>query len=65
MLWADFFPAFWAPDEDYHFLYVDHLVTQGALPAPDKPLYTQEYGATATAISYLAYAAGPPPRALP
>ena len=59
VLWADFFPAFWAPDEDYHFLYADYLVTQKALPDPDKPLYPDEYGATADAISYNAYAAGP------
>jgi hypothetical protein len=59
VLWADFFPAFWGPDEDYHFLYADYLVTQHALPDPDKPLYPDEYGAATDSIQYEAYSAGP------
>ena len=59
VLWADFFPAFWAPDEDYHFLYVDHLANKGSLPDPDQPLYPEEYSVTADSIQYMAYAAGP------
>ena len=35
-MWAVEQPYFWAPDEDYHFLYVEHLTTQGSLPSPDE-----------------------------
>ena len=58
MLWADFVPAFWGPDEDYHFLYADYLVTRHALPDPDKPLYSVEYSATTTSIHYDEYGGG-------
>src|SRR5687767_3027175 len=59
VLWSDFFPAFWAPDEDYHFLYVDHLAMHGSLPDPAEPLFPEEYTVTTNSIQYLAYAAGP------
>jgi hypothetical protein len=59
VLWADVLPAFWAPDEDYHFLYIDHIVTQGSLPDPDKPLYPVEYSRLADAIRYNDYGGGP------
>src|ERR671922_1475956 len=58
LLWADFVPAFWGPDEDYHFRYAEHIVTQGSLPDPDKPLYPDEYSVTVDAIQYNAYGSG-------
>jgi hypothetical protein len=48
-------PPFWGPDEDYHFLYADRLVTQQALPDPDKPLYTREFLAVDEAVDYGSY----------
>jgi Dolichyl-phosphate-mannose-protein mannosyltransferase len=53
-------PAFWGPDEDYHFLYTDYLVTQNALISPDKPIYPTEYEATKRYINYDVFCCGPP-----
>jgi 4-amino-4-deoxy-L-arabinose transferase-like glycosyltransferase len=59
LLFANLVPAFWGPDEDYHFLYADHLVTQHALPDPDTPLYPVEYSVLADSIRYHDYGGGP------
>ena len=59
VLWADVMPLFYGPDEDYHFLYADFIVTQGALPDPDRPLYPDEYSVTADSMSYNSYGSGP------
>ena len=48
-------PPFWGPDEDYHFLYADYIVTQHALIDPDKPLFTREYLAIEGAVDYESY----------
>ena len=48
-------PPFWGPDEDYHFLYADHIVTQHALIDPDKPLFTREYLSIERAVDYESY----------
>jgi 4-amino-4-deoxy-L-arabinose transferase-like glycosyltransferase len=56
-MWAVMQPYFWAPDEDYHFLYVENLTTQGALPDPDKPLYPREYQLVLDAMRYDDYSA--------
>ena len=58
-MWAVEQPYFWAPDEDYHFLYVEHLTTQGSLPSPDEPLYPREYPLLIQAMKYDQYSAGP------
>jgi 4-amino-4-deoxy-L-arabinose transferase-like glycosyltransferase len=58
-IWAVTQPYFWAPDEDYHFLYVEHLTTQGALPSPDEPLYPREYRIVLQAMKYDQYSSGP------
>src|SRR3954447_23582200 len=54
-MWAMTQPDFWAPDEDYHFLYVEYLTTQKALPSPDKPLYPDEYPLVIGAMKYDEY----------
>jgi 4-amino-4-deoxy-L-arabinose transferase-like glycosyltransferase len=59
MLVAITIPHFWAPDEDYHYLYAQYLTTQHALPGPDKPMYPPEYGRATTAIDYDSYCCGP------
>ena len=48
-------PPFWGPDEDYHFLYADHLATQHALIDPDRPLYTREYEDIKRVVDYDSY----------
>src|SRR5436190_15982119 len=58
-MWAMTQPYFWAPDEDYHFLYVEYLTTQHALPSPDKPLYPDEYPMVIKAMKYDQYSSGP------
>ena len=58
VIWAVTVPAFWAPDEDYHFLYVEFLTTQHALIDPDRDLYPPEYRETAIAIDYDSYGQG-------
>jgi len=58
-MWAVTQPDFWAPDEDYHFLYVEHLTTQGSLPSPDRPLYPREYPLVLDAMRYDQYSSGP------
>jgi 4-amino-4-deoxy-L-arabinose transferase-like glycosyltransferase len=58
-MWAVTQPYFWAPDEDYHFLYVEHLTTQGELPSPDEPLYPREYRLVKQAMKYDQYSSGP------
>lgn len=59
--WAMTQPYFWAPDEDYHFLYAEYLTTQRALPSPDRPMYTREYTRVREATHHDSYAAGPRP----
>jgi 4-amino-4-deoxy-L-arabinose transferase-like glycosyltransferase len=51
-------PQFWAPDEDYHFLYAQYLTTEHALPSPDRMLYPPEYGRVTTEMNYNAYCCG-------
>ena len=58
-MWAVTQPILWAPDEDYHFLYAEHLATQRALIDPDRPMYTREYGQMRAAMQHGAYAGGP------
>lgn len=58
-MWAMTQPDFWAPDEDYHFLYVEYLTTQHALPSPNKPLYPDEYPMVTKAMKYDQYSSGP------
>jgi 4-amino-4-deoxy-L-arabinose transferase-like glycosyltransferase len=55
-------PQFWAPDEDYHYLYGQYLATQQALPSPDKPMYPPEYARVTTEMNYEAYCCGGDPR---
>jgi hypothetical protein len=59
VVWADVMPLFYGPDEDYHFLYAEYIVTQGTLPDPERPLYPDEYSITADSISYDSYGGGP------
>ena len=59
LAFAVMIPAFWAPDEDYHFLYGEHLAAQHSLIDPDKPIYPREYQKLAEVIKYDSYDSGP------
>ena len=59
VLWASIQPAFLAPDEDYHFLYINHLVIDGSVPDLHKGNDSQEYEATVSLSNQGLYLAGP------
>jgi hypothetical protein len=59
LVWSVTVPSFWGSDEDYHFLYIESLTTQGQLPSPDRPLYPPEYGAVAEITLYDSFGSGP------
>jgi hypothetical protein len=42
VVWASVQPAFFAPDEDYHWLYINYLVYEGTVPDLSKPFSTLE-----------------------
>jgi 4-amino-4-deoxy-L-arabinose transferase-like glycosyltransferase len=57
--WASSQPGWLAPDEDYHWLYTEYVVTQHAFPRLGKPFYTSELYGSAVAIGQgLHYANG-------
>lgn len=58
-MWSATTPSFWGPDEDYHFMYVDHVATTGTIIDPDKPLYSSEYVHTVNQTQFNAYGVGP------
>lgn len=58
-LWAATTPSFWGPDEDYHFMYVDHVAQKGTIIDPDDPLYSDEYIETTNRTQFNAYGNGP------
>ena len=59
VVWSNTFPAFFGPDEDYHFLYAEYMTTQHALPDPDKYLYPKEYPELVRLMRYDGYCCGP------
>jgi len=58
-MWAMTQPYFWAPDEDYHYLYAEYLTTQHRLIDPERPMYTREYTLLRQAMRHDSYAPGP------
>jgi Dolichyl-phosphate-mannose-protein mannosyltransferase len=59
VLWASVQPAWFAPDEDYHWLYINYLVEEHAVPSLDKPFYTAELYKAALLTQQATYAVGP------
>ncbi len=59
VLWASVQPGWLAPDEDYHWLYVNYLVEKGTVPSLDKPFYTGELFRAVTLIHQSEYLLGP------
>ena len=42
VLWASVQPGWLAPDEDYHWLYINYMVEKHTVPNLSKPFYTDE-----------------------
>ncbi|HEX3978083.1 MAG TPA: glycosyltransferase family 39 protein [Solirubrobacteraceae bacterium] len=59
VLWASVQPAFFAPDEDYHWSYVNYLVWEGAIPNLNKPFSPLEMYRTQVLTGEGQYFAGP------
>ena len=58
VLWASVQPAFIAPDEDYHWLYINYLVVEGAFPSLDRSFDTVEFNQTVADTSQITYLIG-------
>ena len=50
VLWASTQPGWFAPDEDYHWLYTEYVLIEKSWPHLDKPFATQELFNSAVAI---------------
>jgi len=59
VLWASVQPAFFAPDEDYHWNYINYLVVKHTVPSLDKGEYTAELYATQVLTGEAQYFSGP------
>jgi hypothetical protein len=59
VLWASVQPAWLAPDEDYHWLYINYMVEKHAVPSLDKPFYTAELFKAVSLTHQGTYLAGP------
>jgi hypothetical protein len=59
VLWASVQPAFFAPDEDYHWNYINYLVIKHTVPSLDKGEYSAELYATQVLTGEAQYFAGP------
>jgi 4-amino-4-deoxy-L-arabinose transferase-like glycosyltransferase len=59
VLWASTQPGWFAPDEDYHWLYTEHVLIDKSWPDLDEPFATQELFIAVTAIGQGVYYAGP------
>jgi hypothetical protein len=57
--WASVQPGWVAPDEDYHWLYINYLVEKHTVPALGKPFYTAELYKAVTLIHQGVYIPGP------
>jgi Dolichyl-phosphate-mannose-protein mannosyltransferase len=59
VLYASTQPGWFAPDEDYHWLYTEYVLIEKSWPHLDKPFATEELYNSAVAIDQGAYYAGP------
>ncbi len=59
ILWASVQPAFFAPDEDYHWNYINYLVVKHTVPSLDKGEYSAELYATQVLTGENQYFSGP------
>lgn len=58
MLWASVQPGWLAPDEDYHWLYVNYLVVKHRVPNLHQGEYTQELNFSVQAVQQGTYLVG-------
>jgi hypothetical protein len=59
VLWASVQPAWLAPDEDYHWLYINYMVEKHTVPDLDKPFYSAELFKAVTLLHQGVYLLGP------
>lgn len=59
VLWASVQPAWLAPDEDYHWLYINYLVEKHTVPNLQGPFYTAEIYKGALLTQQSIYLLGP------
>jgi hypothetical protein len=59
VLWASVQPGWLAPDEDYHYLYINYLVERHSFPNLNGPFTSQELAASVQLINQGAFLAGP------
>jgi hypothetical protein len=59
VLWASVQPGWFAPDEDYHWLYINYLVEKHTVPRLDQPFYTGEIFKAVTLSHQGQYVLGP------
>lgn len=59
VLWASVQPGWLAPDEDYHWLYINYMVEKHTVPELGKPFYTGELFKAVTLIHQGNYLLGP------
>jgi hypothetical protein len=59
VIWASAQPGWFAPDEDYHWLYVEHLLIEKHIPDLDEPFATAELFTAVVTIKQGQYMIGP------
>lgn len=59
LLMASTIPPFWAPDEDYHWGYVNHLSERGTLADPSEPFYSKEWNEAIVAMNFNQFGMAP------
>lgn len=59
VLWASVQPAWLAPDEDYHFLYINYIVLKDTVPNLHTGASTQEFNVSVPLTQQGVYLAGP------
>ena len=61
VVWASAQPGWFAPDEDYHWHYVEHLLIEKQFPDLDQPFATAELFTAVVTIKQGQYVKGPRP----
>jgi len=59
VVWASVQPGWFAPDEDYHWLYINYMVEKHTVPGLGKAFYTGELYKAVTLIHQGTYVDGP------
>lgn len=59
LLLASTVPPWWAPDEDYHWGYINYLDERGSLPDPSKPFYAADWNKAIVAMNHNQFGMAP------